>query len=97
MAKASKRPAKKAFAPKLPDSLSAKRKGDIAILRLSRPQKRNALNDGMILGIEAFFQALPKDVKAVVIHAGRAHRTDQVCKRGHVARKARKNSQQRTA
>ena len=31
MAKASKRPAKKAFAPKLPDSLSAKRKGDIAI------------------------------------------------------------------
>src|SRR3954462_5475754 len=73
MAKASKRPAKKAFAPKLPDSLSAKRKGDIAILRLSRPQKRNALNDGMILGIETFFQALPKDIKAVVIHGQGEH------------------------
>jgi enoyl-CoA hydratase/carnithine racemase len=73
MAKASRKPAKRPFAPKLPDSLSARRKGDIAILRLSRPQKRNALNDGMILGIEAFFQALPKDIKAVVIHGQGEH------------------------
>ena len=73
MAKVSRKPVKKAFAPKLPDSLLARRKGDIAILRLSRPQKRNALNDGMILGIEAFFQALPKDIKAVVIHGQGEH------------------------
>src|ERR1700742_4736723 len=76
MAKASKKPskpAKKPFAPKLPASLSAKRKGNIAILRLSRPQKRNALNDGMILGIEAFFAALPKDIRAVVIHGQGEH------------------------
>jgi enoyl-CoA hydratase/carnithine racemase len=73
MAKASRKPAKKPIAPKLPDSLSARRKGDIAILRLSRPQKRNALNDGMILGIEAFFRALPKDIKAVVIHGQGEH------------------------
>ena len=39
--------AKKAgrFAPKLPASLTAKRRGDIAILRLARPQKRNAIDD----------------------------------------------------
>ena len=73
MAKASKKPARSAFAPKLPDSLTAKRKGDIAILRLTRPQKRNALDDGTILGIEAFFQALPKDIKAVVIHGQGEH------------------------
>jgi enoyl-CoA hydratase/carnithine racemase len=73
MAKSSKKPVKKPFAPKLPASLTARRKGDIAILRLSRPQKRNALNDTMILGIEAFFKALPKDIKAVVIHGQGEH------------------------
>ena len=77
MAKSSKKPARKPdrrpLAPKLPASLTARRKGDITILRLSRPQKRNALNDGMILGIEAFFAALPKDIKAVVIHGQGQH------------------------
>jgi hypothetical protein len=53
MAKSAKTPAKKAFAPRLPDSLSARRKGDIAILRLSRPHTPNARNDGTILGIGA--------------------------------------------
>ena len=67
------KPSKKPFAPTLPASLTAKRKGDIAILRLSRPQKRNALDDTIILGIEAFFKALPKDIKAVVIHGAGQH------------------------
>src|SRR5689334_19283165 len=69
MAKSSKKP----FAPKLPPSLTAKRRGNVAILRLSRPQKRNALDDTAILGIETFFKALPKDVKAVVIHGAGQH------------------------
>src|SRR3954470_8943548 len=73
MAKSSKKPTRKPFAPKLPASLTARRKGDIAILRLSRPQKRNALNDTMILGIEAFFKSLPKEIKAVVIHGQGEH------------------------
>jgi enoyl-CoA hydratase/carnithine racemase len=68
-----RKPAKKPFAPKLPSSLTAKRRGDIAVLRLSRPQKRNALDDTTILGIEAFFKALPKDIKAVVIHGAGQH------------------------
>ena len=73
MAKPSKKPSRKPFAPKLPPSLTAKRKGDVAILRLSRPQKRNALDDTTILGIESFFKALPKDIKAVVIHGAGEH------------------------
>src|SRR4051812_47341676 len=73
MAKPSKTPSKKPLAPKLPASLTAKRRGEIAILRLSRPQKRNALDDTTILGIEAFFKALPKDIKAVVIHGQGQH------------------------
>ncbi len=67
------KPSKKPFAPKLPPSLTAKRRGSIAILRLSRPQKRNALDDATILGIESFFEALPKDIKAVVVHGQGQH------------------------
>jgi enoyl-CoA hydratase/carnithine racemase len=37
--------------PKLPASLAAKRQGDIAILALARPQKRNALDDTTVLGL----------------------------------------------
>ena len=36
----------------LPASLVAEREGAVAILRLNRPQKRNALDDETILGIE---------------------------------------------
>jgi enoyl-CoA hydratase/carnithine racemase len=53
----------------LPGSLKAERQGDIAILRLARPEKRNALNDETIQGIDAFFSALPTGVKAVVLAA----------------------------
>ena len=58
---------------KLPPSLHAKRKGDVAILRLARPEKRNALDDDTILGIEAFFSSLPDGVKATVIHGAGEH------------------------
>ena len=61
------------FAPGLPPSLHAERRGEVAILRLSRPQKRNALDDDTILGIEAFFSALPDGIKAVVIHGAGEH------------------------
>jgi enoyl-CoA hydratase/carnithine racemase len=55
------------FDVQLPPSLKAERRDDIAILSLARPQKRNAIDDPTVLGIEAFFAALPDAVKAVVI------------------------------
>jgi enoyl-CoA hydratase/carnithine racemase len=58
---------------KLPPSLSGSQQGDVAILRLSRPEKRNALDDETILGIETFFDALPDTAKAVVIHGQGEH------------------------
>jgi len=61
------------FAVALPRSLSARAEGEIAVLRLSRPDKRNALDDETILGIETFFEALPDGTKAVVIHGDGEH------------------------
>ena len=51
----------------LPSSLRAERQDALAILRLARPEKRNALDDAMVRGIETFFTALPDDIKAVVL------------------------------
>src|SRR5258708_5190368 len=73
MSRAMAKPSRKPSNPKLPPSLTAKLRGNVAILRLSRPQKRNALDDTTILGIESFFKALPKDIKAVVIHGAGQH------------------------
>lgn len=53
----------------LPSFLQAEQIGPVAVLRLNRPEKRNALNDTAILGLEAFFTALPDSVKAVVLAA----------------------------
>src|SRR6516162_1056331 len=51
----------------LPATLMAERHGAIAVLRLNRAQKRNALNDPMVAGIETFFSTLPEDIRAVVL------------------------------
>jgi (methylthio)acryloyl-CoA hydratase len=60
-------------APKLPKSLKVERRGAVAILTLARPEKRNALNDATVLGLETFFESLPAGVKAVVLNAQGAH------------------------
>ncbi len=57
----------------LPASLKAEMSGEIAVLRLARAQKRNALNDETVLGIESFFINLPEAAKAVVIHGEGEH------------------------
>jgi enoyl-CoA hydratase/carnithine racemase len=57
----------------LPDSLHVEQDGEIALLRLNRPQKRNALNDPTVLGIGAFFSSIPDGVRAVVLHGAGEH------------------------
>jgi enoyl-CoA hydratase/carnithine racemase len=60
----------------LPPSLQVERHGadgEVAVLRLARAAKRNALNDPTVLGIEAFFSAPPAGVKAVVLDAEGPH------------------------
>ena len=57
----------------LPPSLLFERRGPVGLLRLSRPQKRNAIDDATIQGIEHFFSAMPDDIKAVVLHGEGEH------------------------
>lgn len=55
------------IAMSLPPSLQAEQQGDIAVLRLNRPQKRNALDEDIVAGIDAFFGAPPEGVSAVLL------------------------------
>src|SRR6266481_4223719 len=54
----------------LPKSLEVHWHDRIALLRIVRPEKRNALNDPTVLGIDTFFSNIPEHVRAVVIEAG---------------------------
>jgi (methylthio)acryloyl-CoA hydratase len=51
----------------LPASLAAERQGPVAILRLNRPHKRNALDDETVLGLETFVTSLPDAIRAVLL------------------------------
>jgi (methylthio)acryloyl-CoA hydratase len=53
--------------PDLPPTLKAERHGEVAVLMLARANKRNALDDPTVDGIEAFFSTLPDDIRAVVL------------------------------
>ena len=66
-------PSKSRPLPELPPSLAAERRGQVAILSLARPRKRNALDDTTIRGLEAFFSAMPDDVKAIVLRGKGEH------------------------
>ena len=47
--------------------LHIEHRGTIAIVRLKRPAKRNALNDALVLAIRDAFQNLPATVRAAVL------------------------------
>jgi enoyl-CoA hydratase/carnithine racemase len=57
----------------LPSSLQFERHDDVAVLRINRAKKRNALNDATVLGLEAFFTNPPQGVRAVVLDADGDH------------------------
>ena len=53
--------------------LQSERDGDIAILKLNRPRKRNALSDALVVEMGTWFDTLPKDVRAVVLTGNGDH------------------------
>ncbi len=46
---------------------------EIAVIRLSRAAKRNALNDGLILSLRNMFENLPDTVRSAVVHGEGEH------------------------
>ncbi len=57
----------------LPSSLKAERRGAVAVLTLARAQKRNALDDPTVAGLEAFFSSPPDGIGAVVLAGDGEH------------------------
>jgi len=47
--------------------------GDVAVVRLSRPAKRNALNDALVLALRDVFATLPAHARAAVLHGEGEH------------------------
>lgn len=55
------------------NNVSLEVRGDIAILQLCRPTKRNALSDGVMADLERAFVSIGNEVKAAVIHGAGDH------------------------
>ena len=47
--------------------------GAVAVVRLNRGAKRNALSDGLVLGLQAIFSSLPDEARAAVIDGNGEH------------------------
>ncbi len=54
-------------------TVNAEVRGEILLVRLNRPDKRNAINDETILKIENIFSAIPAGVKCAVIYGEGKH------------------------
>ena len=52
----------------LPQTLKVTIQDDILLVGLNRPEKRNAFNDELILGIEKIFSNIPSGIKCAVIY-----------------------------
>jgi enoyl-CoA hydratase/carnithine racemase len=46
---------------------------EVAVLTLNRANKRNALNDALVMALRDAFQNLPKSVRAAVVHGNGEH------------------------
>ena len=55
------------------DFLSFEMRDRIAVLTLDRPEKRNAVNDELVRGLNRFFSAPPENALAVVLRASGDH------------------------
>jgi (methylthio)acryloyl-CoA hydratase len=55
------------------DLLEMQMHGAVAVVRLTRPAKRNALNDALVLALRDTFSNLPTEARAAVIDGDGAH------------------------
>jgi enoyl-CoA hydratase/carnithine racemase len=55
------------------DDLRLEMQGPVAVITLTRPKKRNALNDGLVLALRDVFTTLPQEARAAVLHGEGEH------------------------
>ena len=62
--------------------------GEIAVLTMNRPDKRNAMSDGLMTAIDAFFASRPDGVKVAVLTGTAGHYCSGLDLSEHVSRDA---------
>ncbi len=70
------------------DSLLLEIEGPVAVLTMNRPDKRNAMSDGLLAAIDGFFSAPPPGVKAAVLTGTAGHFCSGLDLSEHVSRDA---------
>jgi (methylthio)acryloyl-CoA hydratase len=55
------------------ESLIVQQEGEILLIKINRPQKRNAINDALILEIEQVFSNIPTGIKTAIISGQGEH------------------------
>jgi enoyl-CoA hydratase/carnithine racemase len=55
------------------DDIQFEMQGPVAVVRLNRGAKRNALSDGLVLGLQEVFTNLPEETRAVVLDGNGEH------------------------
>jgi enoyl-CoA hydratase/carnithine racemase len=58
----------KAYGHTLPTSLNVEVRDRVAIIRISRPEKRNAINDETLFALERLFANMPPEIGCAIIH-----------------------------
>ncbi|GAB2533672.1 crotonase/enoyl-CoA hydratase family protein [Spirosoma aerophilum] len=53
--------------------LNVEQQDELLIVTINRPEKRNAINDSLLLGLETIFSTVPEGVKAAVLCAEGPH------------------------
>ena len=57
----------------IPASIFVEQKDEILLVKINRPEKRNAINDELVLGLESIFSAIPEGIKCAVIYGEGKH------------------------
>jgi len=57
----------------IPATLVVRQEGDLLLVGLNRPEKRNAINDETLLGLEAVFTQVPAGVKCAILYGEGSH------------------------
>jgi enoyl-CoA hydratase/carnithine racemase len=73
------------------DMMTVKIEGPVATLTMTRPGKRNAMCEELLLALDGFFSAPPKDVRVVILTGTEGHFCSGLDLSEHVHRSAEEN------